>query len=66
MAVSFGAAVELGTNAVIFYSSPIPNRPESVSSFPVLLVPFFFVLLLKSFTYIFMMVSHLENCRMCT
>lgn len=42
MAVSFGAAVQLGTNAVIFYSSPIPNRQESVSSFPVLLVPFWF------------------------
>ena len=26
---------------------------------------FGFVLLLKSFTYIFMMASHLENCRMC-
>ena len=42
MAVSFGAAIQLGTNAVIFYSSPIPNCQESVSSFLVLLVPFWF------------------------
>lgn len=44
MVVSCGAAIQLGTNAIIFYSNRQSNSTSSVvsPSFLVLLVPFWF------------------------
>lgn len=49
----------------ILIASPIPHCQDSVSSFLVHVCHFGFILPWKSLTYIFMMVSPLENFRMC-
>lgn len=44
MVVSCGAAIQLGTNAIIFYSNRQSNSTSSgvIPSFLVLLIPFWF------------------------